>query len=445
MTDNVVRLPRQEKSGPSAGKTPGGCRGFFAVDRRAWAKACVTGLNSAVSYLVLARGSLRDMRTTSWSDNAIRKYTGLGRIRTDRAMAELTAGGLVRQDAGGARPRYYLMPAHEVPGCEGHMPALSAPEQQALGELVLGYSTWFSRKASRDWGGAIPYDAAQRLTAKRLARELADGRFEPIPYDAAKAAEPDWIWLPNTIVDGAADETPPLQLLRSTQNLAALRLFVDLYHEHNLADDGGIHWRRVRQSYTRCQIGQQGPFIVWGFQEGIIETWTKVPFVASHLTGKYAEVEAADGSKSRRDTGLDTFWEAERLLVGLGLLEFVGQIIEADNDDSEIVHPYAIENGEASERDIATAAQQAAETLLIPGQVERARASAMRLLPVRANTLPNVQMVGIARLRYRPQTKATAAWTAKRAGWAGWADFYRELAPNSKTTTSKGYQRNING
>ncbi len=343
-------------------------------------------------------------------------------------MAELIASGLVRQDEGGTRPRSYLMPAHEVPGCEGQMAALSGPERPALGDLKPGYSTWFSRKASRDWGGAIPYDAAQGLTAKRLARELADGRFEPIPYDAAKAAEPDWVWLPNTIVDGAGGETPPLQLLRRTQNLAALRLLVDLYHEHALADDGGVNWRRIRQRNSSHQIGQQGPFIVWGFQEGIVETWTTVPFVASHLTGKYTEVEAADGSKTQRDTGLDTFWEAEGLLVGLGLLEFVGHVVEADNDNAEVVHPYAIGNGEPDERDIASCAHAAAESLLIPEQIERATANAMCLLPVYANTLPNVQMVGIARLRYRPQTKATAAWTAKRAGWADRVEQYRKLA-----------------
>jgi len=39
-----------------------------------------------------------------------------------------------------------------------------------------------------------------------------------------------------------------------------------------------------------------------------------------------------------------------------------------------------------------------------------------------------VQLVGIARLRYRPHTKATAAWFAKKQEWDGWRERYRELA-----------------
>ncbi len=411
--------------------------GFFAIDRRAWARVCDIGLNAAVSYLVLARGTGRDNRTTAWSDNAVRKYAGLGRIRTDKAMAGLIASGVVRQDECGGRPRYSLRPPHEVPGCEGHMPMLSDAERLAfdrLAEIQPGETVEFSAYApgkhsyaAASSGNDSPYSAALGLVEKGLARAHKGGRFEPIPFDAAKAAEPDWTWLPNTIVDGAADETPPVQLLRQAQNPAALRLFADLYHAHGLVDDGGIHWRRMRQSYTRHKVGQRGPFVVWGFQAGQTTAWTSVPFVASHLTGKYTEVQAADGSKTRRDTGLDSFWGAEGLLVELGLLEFVGHVIEADNDEAELIHPYALGNGEPHERDIAASAHEAAETLLTPRQVEWATANAMRLLPMRAH-FSDVQMVGIGRLRYRPQTKATAAWAAKRGDWADWAERYRELA-----------------
>jgi len=71
-------------------------------------------------------------------------------------------------------------------------------------------------------------------------------------------------------------------------------------------------------------------------------------------------------------------------------------VIEADNDSAEIVHPYAIGNGEADERAIATSAKTAAETLLTPGQIEWAQKYALHLLPVPAHQLPNVQLVGIA-------------------------------------------------
>jgi hypothetical protein len=377
--------------------------GFFAIDRRAWASVCALGLNTAVAYLVVACGTGGDNRTTKWSDQAIRKYAGLARGRTDKAMAE----------------------------------------RRALADLKPGYSTLFSTKASGDWGGSSAYTAALGLVTKGLARELKGGRFEPIAHDAAKTAEPDWIWLPNTIVTGATGETAPIHLLRQAQNPAALRLFVDLYHSHGLAEDGGVHWRRIRRNYTRHKVGERGSFVVWGFQDGNSETWLNAPFVIPHLTGQTEEIEETGGSKRRRDTGVKAFWEAWNLLVGLGLVELVGHVIEADNDTAEIVHPYALGNGEADERILAISAQTAAEMLLTPGQIEWARARDLHLLPVSTHQLPNVQLVGIARLRYRPHTKATAAWFAKKQEWDEWQERYRELAQANVSDPGIQHQRTI--
>lgn len=352
-----------EKSGADSRSTT--IRGFFAIDRRAWARVCALGLNPAVAYLVLACGTGGDNRTTRWSDQAVRKYTDLTRVRTDKAMATLLVSGLVRLEVGGSRPQFYIMPAHEVPGC-----------------------------------------------------------------DDARTAEPDWIWLPNTIVMGAAGETPPVCLLRQAQDPAALRPFVDLYHSHGLAEDGGVHWRCIRQGYTRHKIGERGPFVVWGFEAATVEAWATAPFIAPHLTGQYEQVVGAGGSKKKQDTGLKIFWGAWGLLDRLGLLELVGHVIEADNDTAEIVHPCAIANGEVVERDIRIAAQTLAETLLTPAQLERAQDRDLHLLPARKGQ-PNVQLVGIARLRYRPHTTATAAWHAKAKEWAAWRERYQELAENA--------------
>jgi hypothetical protein len=46
-------------------------KGFFSIDRGAFRCAAVGGLNSAVAYLVMARGTGPDNRTTQWSVNAI--------------------------------------------------------------------------------------------------------------------------------------------------------------------------------------------------------------------------------------------------------------------------------------------------------------------------------------------------------------------------------------
>jgi hypothetical protein len=111
--------------------------------------------------------------------------------------------------------------------------------------------------------------------------------------------------------------------------------------------------------------------VVWGFQAGGSETWLE-----------------ADGLKRRQDTGVKPFWEAWGIVVGLGLVELVGHVIEADNDAAEIVHPYAIGNGEADERAITNNAQSAAEAMLTQGQIEWANEHTLHLLPVPTHQLP---------------------------------------------------------
>ncbi len=66
-----------QEDGVARSATGAGQGDFFAVDRRAWARACALGLNPAVAYLVLARGTSADNRSTTWSAQAIEKYTGV--------------------------------------------------------------------------------------------------------------------------------------------------------------------------------------------------------------------------------------------------------------------------------------------------------------------------------------------------------------------------------
>ncbi|HET8899317.1 MAG TPA: hypothetical protein VFN09_11150 [Rhodanobacteraceae bacterium] len=60
--------------------------GFFAIGAPQWAEACKLGLNPAVAYLVAACGTGRDNITTRWSAEAVRKYTGMGRLRAKDAL-----------------------------------------------------------------------------------------------------------------------------------------------------------------------------------------------------------------------------------------------------------------------------------------------------------------------------------------------------------------------
>lgn len=221
----------------SAGR---GC--FFAVDRRAWARVCTLGLNPAVSYLVLARGSGPDQRTTSWSVNAIEDRTNIARRRARKAIDSLVHAGLVRITKGGTRPSYYILPAHEVPSCEGYLPPDLDPIEQRVFDQIAAGQNWLSDKGGKEWGYRNPRTVASGLVRKGRALDLGQNRYAAIHYDPETASKPDWIWLPNSLIDGAgANVAPPVELVRQTLNGAALRLLIDLYHAHELASDGGIH------------------------------------------------------------------------------------------------------------------------------------------------------------------------------------------------------------
>ena len=95
---------------------------FFAIDRRAWAWVSKLGINCMTTYLLLARGTGHDQRTTSWSVNAIETYTGISRPRAQQAINMVSNAGAVRVLRKGSKPRYFIVAAHEIPGCEGYPP-----------------------------------------------------------------------------------------------------------------------------------------------------------------------------------------------------------------------------------------------------------------------------------------------------------------------------------
>ena len=149
------------------------------------AKVSAIGMNEAVAYLVLACGTGHDNLTTSWSSQALHKYSGIAWERGKAAIESLIQAGHVRlgKDHTRQNPRY---------------------------ELVA-----FKRAKDR-------------------------------------TCDDDLIWLPNAIVTGTRSGEPsPSQRLRSSGDVWALRLFVDLYHAQNLRDDGGINPQVIWENYKR--------------------------------------------------------------------------------------------------------------------------------------------------------------------------------------------------
>ncbi|MDK4726404.1 hypothetical protein [Rhizobium phaseoli] len=89
-------------------KTSQGHNGFFAIDPRRWTEACADGMNSAISYLILCRGTGGDNRTTSWSVMAIEKWSGISRPRAQKAIDLHIKKGRVELLRGGRNPQYRI-------------------------------------------------------------------------------------------------------------------------------------------------------------------------------------------------------------------------------------------------------------------------------------------------------------------------------------------------
>jgi hypothetical protein len=228
--------------------------------------------------------------------------------------------------------------------------------------------------------------------------------------EAALAAlsEPVVIWIPNALIDGAAGEVPPIELIRQSRSLAALRLLVELYEVQFLPIFGGIPREMLRMEFERLHVGERGPFVVWGFREKTEHG--SADLARSFFTGK---IEAREDG-TRLDEGWDaSFWPAVDVLETLGLIERVGMLLDGDDREGEIIHPYGINGGEQPERELAHAAHQAAVAMVTAKQLQRAELEGYpHLVPVRKH-IANAALVEIFRLKYRPHTKATAAWHAQ--------------------------------
>lgn len=89
---------------------------FFAVGAAEFEKACDLGLRPAVALLVMARGTLKDQATTSWSAQAVFDNTGMAWRRAKEAIQALIEARIVTQLKAGKTPRYKLAKPKDTDG-----------------------------------------------------------------------------------------------------------------------------------------------------------------------------------------------------------------------------------------------------------------------------------------------------------------------------------------
>lgn len=374
---------------------------FFAIDARSWPKVCELGMPAAVSYLVLACGSGGDQTTTGWSVDAITRHTGIGRPRAKKAIETLEKAGLIKTEKGGTRPRYSIIHAHKR--IEEPKPLLE--EEQRILDIVAKGNSSVPKVGRRDnvWQWGSPYATALDLVKKGYLRNLGNYRFA-ILEKQAPPEDPDLIWLPSNLVDSEGKSVTPVERIRQSQNITALRLFIELYHYHDLINEQGINWRTphgLRFEYERVRLGQRGERVVWGFVPKHSSVWPSAPFCKPYYEPDNKEKPVAK------------FWDALGILTSLHLIEPIPYLVDSDSEHGEVMWPVSLkEVGEDCEQAVGSAAAELARLMLTSGQLEFADTKEVEFMSPALQHMGEVQAIGIYRLRYRPHTEATRIWLA---------------------------------
>lgn len=387
-------------------------------------------MNEAALYLVLAAGTGKDNCSTRWSINAGMTYAGIRWERGQRAIASLVSQGFIRYGEGHTRTK----PRYELPSYAEIFPANLSRKRAGLDE-------WEQRlldKLKNNVGQGARWTKAERRNLERLVESGIVHRQGDDFTTEFPTIEPDLIWLPNTIVTGTEQgESSPVRRLRDGGDIWTLRLFIDLYHAQNLRDDGGISPQVIREVYERKLVGEQGILKLWAFRLRPKSLYWRGPF-------------AAHSKRPREESKAHPVWENLDDLEKNGLLTFVPHLWTSDSESAEIIHPYGVEGigGEQEEIKIGDAAHLAGKAIASDARVESVFSHSedpgdwMRssyFAPVR-HTLPDVQMIGVGRLTYRPHTSRTASWWAELQESASrWISHYQEIcekAENSKRSAA---------
>lgn len=384
---------------------------FFSVDRWTWGQVCELGrMNEAVGYLIAAQGTGADNRYTSWSVTAMQKYAGIGWERGRSAVEALIQSGFFRRAEASTKekPLYELVPSNEISRAQFERNLASLTDYERL--LLEGVRS--HKRLSR-----TVREAVRRLAERGILKALDNGDYVPAePY-----VDRDPIWIPNSLVVGAKSaKDAPVRRLRISQDLWALRLLVDLYHEHYLADYGGINPTVLRQVYQRELVGEQGIYRVWGFR-------------SDDYNCAFAGPLSAHRQRPKESDKRHPVWDSIDRLRVQGLLTYVPHLFEGDpaSSQAEVIHPCA---GEPAEVEIGRAAHRAGLALL---PEFKKVAAGWWLVPVE-KAIPNVQMVGIARLRHRPHTRKTGAWhTHLKQASEEWIEHYSAVLRSAENATEK--------
>ena len=169
----------------------------------------------------------------------------------------LVTAGLIRVERGGTRPQYSILHAHQ----QGKPSPLTSEEQRIYDIIRTGQNA-VPKIGRHDtvWQSGRPYEMAMALVQKGYLKDHGGHRFTIVDLKEQKHEEPDLIWLPCSLVEAPKEDGPltPIEQIRQSNKICALRLFIDLYHAHDLINGPGINWRHLTvcgSSMSACYLG----------------------------------------------------------------------------------------------------------------------------------------------------------------------------------------------
>lgn len=137
---------------------------FFAIGQPQWDAVCKLNINAATALLVLASGTGRDNRTTSWSAKAVETRAGIGWRRANDAIALLVASKIVTLAKKGNRPRYKIempddpakliwLPSELVTGAGAEIPPVARLKQSRDLDLLATFVALYAHHDLTGEGG----------------------------------------------------------------------------------------------------------------------------------------------------------------------------------------------------------------------------------------------------------------------------------------------------
>lgn len=197
----------------------------------------------------------------------------------------------------------------------------------------------------------------------------------------------DRIWLPKTLVEGVKKVAPyPLQPLRESDDPLLIRLLMDLYANHDLIGAGGIDPAKLCGKYEAEVIGERGANKAWGFTYKTDQVWPALSLI----------------HKGPKHTKEHPFWGRLRALQALGFVKASQVLMNKEGGDPLLCI------GDTNEEQAAKVLLEfLAHELCTDRAVVKSNHSVV--LPIPAHIKEPV-LLGVFRLTFRPQTKATTVW-----------------------------------